>query len=526
MNSPRLIKPHKSLSRSRSTSYIDHVCHIQNIPNPNQTHYLNYTHSIVWSFSHEKKLQPDKDDPLFTPGPTRYELKDTTSRSPSWLIGRAKRELSKVDSMTPGSGRYEYQSFIGETPKYSIPGTFQSDNPPSQKLKNHIKNNSEIGELRGPGYYNSKDNSTPGPKYTIGLKRPKILLGSPDKYKSPSVGDYELRKDKDLVKPCYKFDQEKREDISLNPKAFGFPGPNKYTIKLDKTSTSTPKWSFSKSIRFPYQMPVNKHIVRLNVPGPGRYRTSEYTGREGPRFTFKKDKFNHSDAADESMQKTTINYPSPVSYHPDITYRRDSPEYTISKTVRPPPEDSNKAQLLTPTSVKYDPDKEKASYFPKPPAFTIMKANRDEDMKVPGSKKIRLVLPGPGSYQIENGLIPQGPHYSMRDVKKIEKIEEKPGPGAYDVGMVDKGNEPKYSIGKEERGDELKLVKKNAYPGPGSYEAKNVRDIIVSFPLSKRGEMKIYDYPGPGQYKIPTAFDNINGLSRQGATFDVRYKFV
>jgi len=37
------------------SSYINHVTHIQNIPNPDQIQYMNYTHSVAWSFNKEKK---------------------------------------------------------------------------------------------------------------------------------------------------------------------------------------------------------------------------------------------------------------------------------------------------------------------------------------------------------------------------------------------------------------------------------------------------------------------------------------
>ena len=39
----------------RTASYIDHLSHIQNIPNPEQIQYMNFTHSIAWSFNKEKK---------------------------------------------------------------------------------------------------------------------------------------------------------------------------------------------------------------------------------------------------------------------------------------------------------------------------------------------------------------------------------------------------------------------------------------------------------------------------------------
>lgn len=55
----------KSLSSSDITSkkiyfykkspYINHISHIQNIPNPCQVQYMNYTHSVAWTFNKEKK---------------------------------------------------------------------------------------------------------------------------------------------------------------------------------------------------------------------------------------------------------------------------------------------------------------------------------------------------------------------------------------------------------------------------------------------------------------------------------------
>ena len=41
----------------RKASYINHISHIQNIPNPDQTQYMNYAYSIAWSFSKEKKCK-------------------------------------------------------------------------------------------------------------------------------------------------------------------------------------------------------------------------------------------------------------------------------------------------------------------------------------------------------------------------------------------------------------------------------------------------------------------------------------
>ena len=41
----------------RKKSYINHIAHIQNIPNTEQTQYMNYSHSIAWTFAKDKKCK-------------------------------------------------------------------------------------------------------------------------------------------------------------------------------------------------------------------------------------------------------------------------------------------------------------------------------------------------------------------------------------------------------------------------------------------------------------------------------------
>ena len=44
----------------RISSYVNHVAHIQNIPNPEQIQYMNYTHCVAWSFSKDQKCKKKK----------------------------------------------------------------------------------------------------------------------------------------------------------------------------------------------------------------------------------------------------------------------------------------------------------------------------------------------------------------------------------------------------------------------------------------------------------------------------------
>jgi hypothetical protein len=46
-----------SLIDDRTSSYVNHITHIQNIPNPEQIQYMNYTHCVAWSFSKDQKCK-------------------------------------------------------------------------------------------------------------------------------------------------------------------------------------------------------------------------------------------------------------------------------------------------------------------------------------------------------------------------------------------------------------------------------------------------------------------------------------
>ena len=46
-----------TVSRNRQNSYVDHIIHIQNIPNPDQIQYMNFTHAVAWTFNKDKKCK-------------------------------------------------------------------------------------------------------------------------------------------------------------------------------------------------------------------------------------------------------------------------------------------------------------------------------------------------------------------------------------------------------------------------------------------------------------------------------------
>ena len=427
-----------------------------------------------------------------------------------------------LNKNTENCGDYKYKIFIGEGPKYTFSQKFNPDGTTDGKRHPRAYVNPPNP---GPGAYEIKS-ELGGPKYTIGVKRLQKSLSQGNLF-VPGVGSYELRKDNYFNVPCYKFDKEKRENLNMNHSALKYPGPGKYNNEIDKNSTITAKWTFSKSDRFSKIKPKNSKLVRLNVPGPGSYKFKEITGNEGPRYTFNKDKFNHSDSVDESMFKKIRDYPSPVTYNKSIDYIPDMPKYTIPKLDR---NQMNKIitkfKVSCPGPWHYSPNKDVSSTLKRITNCIISKSKRnEEENENPKIKKI--ITPGPGWYNIKNGELPQGPKYTIRNVKKILNVSDVPGPGAYNANINMRHKEPSYSIGKEQRGDDLKYVKKNNYPGPGTYKIVELElKPKYSFPRDNYERKKKFEIPGPGFYKIPTSFDYISDLTRSQGTFNPVFRYV
>lgn len=467
-------------------------------------------------------MQNEKIDPLFTPGPTQYEVKDLSNKSPSWTISNSKRLTMDLNSNTKKCGSYQYKIFIGEGPKYSFSQKFNIDGTTDGKRHPKAYVNPPTP---GPGAYEVKS-ELGGPKYTIGLKRIQKSFSQGNLF-APGVGTYELRKDSYFDVPCFRFDKEKRENLNMNHSALKYPGPGKYHDEIDKNSTNTAKWTFTKSDRFRKLKPKNHNVERLNVPGPGSYNFRDITGNEGPRYTFNKDKFNHSDSVDESTFNKIKNYPSPVTYNKSIEYIPDMPKYSIPKLDRNQMNKvMNKFQISCPAPNHYNPNKDVSSTLKRITNCIISKSKRNEEENV-NPKVQRIIYPGPGWYDIKNGEMPQGPKYTIRNVKKILKTRDEPGPGAYNAKTNNRHKEPSYSIGKEERGDDLKYVKRNNYPGPGSYKVVELNlSPKYTFPKDNYVGKKKYNVPGPGFYKIPTSFDYISDLTRSQGTFNPIYRYV
>ena len=183
-----------------------------------------------------------------------------------------------------------------------------------------------------------------------------------------------------------------------------------------------------------------------------------------------------------------------------------------------------KFKILCPGPEKYSPNINVSSSLKRSPSWLISNSKKFDLESCYGGRQYKT---GPGTYEIKIGNIPQGPMYSINKMTPIIKIDEKPGPGAYDVNENNRPNEPKYSIGKEERGDELKQVKKDAFPGPGAYKMVDMSGSPkISFSKGSISCKNKNNVPGPGFYKIPTSFDNINSMVRSCGGFDPAFQYV
>ena len=322
-------------------------------------------------------------------------------------------------------------------------------------------------------------------------------------------------------------DKEKRKNLNLNEQALKYPGPNKYIYDINRQASKTPKWTFSKAERFKRKKPKSAYVRRLNVPGPGSYQHQTFMGKEGPHYTFSKNKYNHSDAADESMFKKTVNYPAPGTYGPKFIYESDTPVYSMSKLERKKI-GSDKYLLSCPAPDQYNPNKNVSSTMRQFPIWTMSKSNRDENEKVKGSKKVRVQTPGPGHYHTKYGDIPNGPQYSMAKKLTKKKKEERPGPGKYEVVISHLPSEPKFTFGKEKRKNEkIEQAIKDGYPGPTNYTIKDSQfNDVGHFTRDKKYKENKFVVPGPGQYRIPTAFDYIADYERQKGNFNPLFKYV
>ena len=459
-------------------------------------------------------MQPEKDDILFTPSPTKYEIRDISIKTPAWTISKSTK---KKKPKKKGNFIYEYKTFIGEGPKYTFRPKYDEDGITDGK---RIPGAPRKMETPGPGFYEIRDSKTI-PTFTFGLKHyPKMIKGL-FRLNTPGVGSYNLRKDKDLDVPCFKIGKEERKNLLLNEEALKYNNAvSKLKIEIDEiTSTTSPKWSLYIIERFS-KKPKSAFIKRLNVPGPGTYRIQNFMG-EGPKYTIPKEKNNHSDAEDECISKKTRKYPGPTSYFKNFNYIPSGPFISMSKLKRKEV-GSDKFLLSIPGPNTYNPDKKYSSTWTIFPSWNWN--NQVKKSKSNSSKKDKI-SPGPGEYNYNKdfGL---GPKYSFGKKLRKNKTDNFPGPGSYNINTV-VFNGPKYTMGSREKIKEIDKKDKNKSNKSLKTEISNNKESRGwSFPKAQFHNKIKFIVPGPGQYRIPTSFDYISNLTREKGMFDPTYRYV
>lgn len=458
-------------------------------------------------------MQPEKDDILFTPSPTKYQINDLSIKTPKWTISKPPE---KKKPKKKGSFNYKYKTYIGEGPKYTFRPKYDEDGITEGK---RIQGAPKKTEVPGPGFYEISDSKTV-PTFTFGLKHyPKIIKGL-FRLNTPGVGAYNLRKDRDLNVPCFKMGKEERKNLLLNETALKYNNAvSKLKIEIDEiTSTTTPKWTLYKVDRFS-KKPKSAYIKRLNVPGPGTYPIRTCMG-EGPKYTFAKDKNNHSDAEDEYVSRKTLRYPGPTTYHKNITYNPSGPFISMSKLKRVEV-GSDKFLLSTPGPNTYNPNKKYLSTWTLFPSWNWHQKETKSKSKSSSKDK---VTPGPGEYNYKNE-IGFGPKYSFGKRLKKNKKDDFPGPGSYNINTV-VFNGPSYTIRAREKEKTVddKNIKETK---PLKTEVATTKDTRgFSFPKAEYIQKIKFIVPGPGQYRIPTSFDYISNLTREKGMFDPTYRYV
>ena len=80
---------------------------------------MKFNHVPAYGFGRAKKLEIEKTDPLFNPGPGTYIPKKATHHFPTWKIGSESR-LVKNRNFNPGPGQYTRPNDFQNGPKYSM----------------------------------------------------------------------------------------------------------------------------------------------------------------------------------------------------------------------------------------------------------------------------------------------------------------------------------------------------------------------------------------------------------------------
>ena len=443
----------------------------------------------AYSFSHALKGELTKEN---NPGPGKYNPTNSNLlHEPHWKIGTTIRDPFKISEHYPGPGAYSIPIEISLGPKYTM------------SSKAGLKEGKDKFEFPGPGTYKPMYKSQ-SCFYTFGHKN-KLR----EREMTPGPGNYNLRKEKDLIKPSYLFGKQRREDEIVKRKKL-IPGPGKYEYTKDHILLNNPKYSFGLTKK-------SRNYSSIS-PGPGAYNYKEFIGKEGPKKSMGI-KYNY-------RKFDGVDTPGPGHYNKSKIeyYLKKIPNIKIGKSKR-------KNDLLNnPTNSN-----------PGPGQYNADKTIKFIKVKIPswkiGSSKRRSLsqsdknVPGVGNYTISGTFGKNSPHYSMR-IKGIlsNYSNDVPGPGTYNNDKMNLYKHyPSWKIGTSQRDEDLRRKIKESFPGPGRYGFKSLKDYFspkYRFGTRKRFSNHSFDIPGPGAYHIPCSIVDVTNYTREKCNFDNKFKFI
>ena len=393
---------------------------------------MNFAHPPAYGFGRARKCEIEKTDRLYTPGPGQYAPGISGHRDPTWKIGTEIRGKG-IKNDNPGPGTYvpdRNTNFVRpKTPSWKIGTGLRPDLNPVDK------------SVPGPGNYDPQYKSG-NPKYTMRMR--------PYSAKSevtPGPGNYNVRTDKNLVVPSYKFGTERKDGLNLATSKY-VPGPGNYEYNADAINVKHPKFSFGKELRGDNKRPM--------TPGPGTYAHKQYVGKEGPKITMSA-KYGF-----DPVQGDARYVPGPGMYNNADSYNANHykyPTWKIGTETR-----GKGLRNDNPGPGTYAPDRNTNFVRPKTPSWKIGTGLR------PDLNPVDKSVPGPGNYNLRDA-VGRGPKYSMPGKGNRGSAKNgNPGPGQYNETMYDKTKYPSWKIGTGMRDDDLKRVIREGVPGPGNYD--------------------------------------------------------